>query len=191
MADLFTLSFGVAPSQGMAAQMFAQNQMVANSLDQNTLSMLDSMSMTTVNTMNFGTKAEIERVSSMINGVIDSRQITMASSMFDLQTANNSTARMLLAMPAFSTMHRLGQIEAYGMEYKPVENEMLLRRITSGIGGLNGKDYKITWHADNHILEDYNELSAYDRLSIIRNNNLALQAVAEDHDPTSTRSNNF
>ena len=185
MADIFSMSFGVGPSQQASSVMLAQRESVYNSLDTSTIALFDTLESVTSQYVNLGTQDQIDRCRALINGVVDSMQVCWANSTFDLQTANHATGRLLMAMPAMEVAQRLGQVEAYGLEYKPVENEMLRTRLLSGFGGLNGKDHVVNWYADNAEIEGFDDLSQYSQMCIIRANNLALQAIAEDEDPTS------
>lgn len=191
MADLFSASYGVGVDANLASVLMAKRESVMQSLDQSTVQMFDSMYVAAQEYMPYATVEQIERTQSLINGVTDSWQIVYGRDIFDLQTANEITARTLLTMRGIETMHRLGQIEAWGMEYKPIENELLRRRIQHGTGGLNGKDHVVRWWADNHEMEHYENMTQFQRMTVIKNNNLALASIYEDDDFSSCMSGSF
>ena len=187
MADVFSVAFGSRASGDLSARMLGRRSNAEAYMSADTYQVYAQLRDTQQQHIQFGTERQVEELKARINGVVDSRQIEWAQDVVALQLANDATQRYLLAFPAISRMHKLGSTEAYGREYQPQTNKLLLSRIQSGLGGIKkAGDYNITHYADNYKLDNMNELSQYDQLVLLRNNQLALAGIDEDFDPCST-----
>lgn len=138
------------------------------------------------------TLQQMERVKINQRNVLNPNAIERMPTPYLLQTSNAFNQPLTLAHPELNKMHRLGQIEGYGIEQDDTRSVLLQNRIMSGmVVEQAGKGVHSEYADSVADLALYNNLSALERRVIQANQRSALEAIVDDLDFSSLYNGGF
>lgn len=187
---VFTAVLGAPANSQTQSYIDQQKATFYNSISDETRSRIDEFNVALATINPLVTREAVERAKAMAGTILDPTVIEALQSTYALKTSNEHTAILTLAHPTIDTMHRLGQIDAYGLDHHPLRNALLQRRIESGFAGLDGtKNYIVRNVVDNYsgeLVADYNEMSSYQKRTVQKNQQQALFTIFEENDDFSS-----
>lgn len=134
------------------------------------------------------TLQQMERLRLNQRNVLDPTSIELMPTPYLLQTSNEFNQPLIMAHPQLAKMHRLGQLEGYGLAPDETRAGLLQRRIMSGMI-VDGEHRQ---YADGvEDLEMYNALTAIERRVTQQNQRNALSTVLDDIDFSSMTNGGF
>jgi len=138
------------------------------------------------------TVQQIERLRIDQRNVLDERAIERMRTPYLLKTASEFNQPLIMANPLLANMHKLGQLEGYGLDVDPTRAKLLQNRIESGMvierdGVFGHREY-----ADSAgDMDVYNHLTMLERRITQQNQRTAISSVLDDIDFSSTVSWGF
>lgn len=194
--DLFSMATGAPVNPGLGQVLMQESKQHWNNLTDSTRTLFTQTTQDIASITPNITLEQVERVKAKVGGVFNDKQMELVCDVYGVQTCNLFTATAILSNPHISTLHKLGQVEAYGEEYNATRAELLSNRITSGFGGVDGKStYLVRNSSDNYQGEDlvaYNNLTSYEKRTAQRNWQVALSGIFEENiDVTSIHDGTF
>jgi hypothetical protein len=124
------------------------------------------------------------------NTVLDNNAIIDCRSTRDLQLLKGRTCDLLMSNPTLNKLYKRNNIHGWNHERDDIIDHLNYKRITSGVGGLDGESYNIVNYADNH--KHKLDISLKEKNSLLDSMNMAMAAIFVDEvDPTSPYNGTF